>query len=983
MQARETIEKRTYKVFMSSTYLDNKDRRKRVEDAIQRAGMIHVGMERFTADARPTLETCLEYAREADVLVGIIAWRYGWIPDGRRFSITELEYDAANERLMFVIDPSLPVVPDRDFDPGNDRWEKQGQLQQFKSRISRDQMPAVFDDTGLGVAVYDALLKWKDRKDAEQVCDEPAPAPVPAPTGASAPKLDAEVDAYCKKADTFYANLPVAGFTKQIKVPIDIEEIYIPLRAMIDLSGTTHDEFADAAEAEKCLAGHERQVEIPLPEAFAQSEKLGRRGTVILGDPGSGKTTHLKRLLLWCVRRGADTIGLPAGMTPVFLPLRNLRDLGYGLDAFIQDELANPHLGTAEGFGRHVLERGNLLFLLDGLDEVADPGRRAEVSQWIDEAVRAHGDCRFVVTCRYAGYTEDVSLNEHFIETHIRPLSGEQAETFVRTWYRLVERGLATDSDQARVTANERADDLVESLRAPDFRARRVFELTRNPLLLTNICLVHRHRNKLPRKRARLYKECIDVLLEHWHDAKASGMGMEAEAGRRVLQPVAYWLHGEDGRTRATVEQLTPVMRPALDAIQWKGGLRAFLEKVRNESGLLTGWDHKHYGFMHLGFQEYLAAREIRTRAFLEPELLAELASHFGESWWQEVGLLLLALEDPSLFAPYMREVVKLPQFVEHAGLIAACLDDAAEVSSVPFVELLQQEPGTDRDLWARQATALRIVERIDEAAAETLADHLRNHPSPDIRERYGERRADAGRDIILADRGGYELVRTPGGVFMMGSPETEEGRFADEGPRRRVHVPDFYMGRYAVTNEQYAAFLAGNSGVEEPEYWGDRKRNQPRQPVVGVNWEHARRYADWAGLRLPSEAEWEFACRAGTTTQYYLGDGEDRLKLAGWYRGNASGQTHPVGEKEPNRFGLYDMHGNVWEWVEDDWHGSYEGAPQAAKPWVDDTRAEGRVVRGGGWDYVAQFCRSAVRFDFLPGYRGPDVGFRLSRSIS
>jgi hypothetical protein len=111
--------------------------------------------------------------------------------------------------------------------------------------------------------------------------------------------------------------------------------------------------------------------------------------------------------------------------------------------------------------------------------------------------------------------------------------------------------------------------------------------------------------------------------------------------------------------------------------------------------------DQEHYGFMHLGFQEYLAAREIRRRAFEgDPQVLPELASHFGESWWQEVALLLLALDDPSLFTPYMREVVRQTAFTEYPNLVEMCLDDAAETSPQPFVELLEAAGGSDTELW-------------------------------------------------------------------------------------------------------------------------------------------------------------------------------------------------------------------------------------------------------------------------------------------
>ncbi len=211
-----------------------------------------------------------------------------------------------------------------------------------------------------------------------------------------------------------------------------------------------------------------------------------------------------------------------------------------------------------------MLERGNLLFLLDGLDEVADLSQREQVAGWIMEALRHHPTCRFLVTCRFAGYSPTVHLSENFLEMHIRPLTADQAERFVQNWYKIVEKGLAGDPEQAEDIAREKADNLVKRLREPDFRARRVFELTRNPLLLTNICLVHRHRGDLPHKRARLYEECINVLLEHWRMAKGLRVDVTAQSGQRALQPAALWLHGEEGRTRAKANELTPYIEPIL-----------------------------------------------------------------------------------------------------------------------------------------------------------------------------------------------------------------------------------------------------------------------------------------------------------------------------------------------------------------------------------------------------------------------------------
>jgi formylglycine-generating enzyme required for sulfatase activity len=504
-------------------------------------------------------------------------------------------------------------------------------------------------------------------------------------------------------------------------------------------------------------------------------------------------------------------------------------------------------------------------------------------------------------------------------------------------------------------------------------------------LLLTNICLVHCYRGGLPQKRARLYEECIDVLLEHWRAAKELPVGVTARDGMRALQPAALWLHQKEERIRAKAGELAPHIEPVLKALDWPGGTAEdFLRTIRDDSGLLTGWDIEHYGFMHLGFQEYLATREIRCRALAEDQtVLPELASHFGDSWWQEVGLLLLALEDPSLFVRYMREVVRLPAFAKFPALVEMCLDDAAEKYSRPFVELLEITPGDDSELWQRQLAALRILERLDPTSVDDRQKRLARHPSMAIRQWIQERIAQTALDVVAAERGGYELVKINGDNFMMGSPATEEGHLKSESPLHEVQVPDFYLGRFAVTNEEYGLFLKENPDASEPEYWAERRFNQPRQPVVGVSWDDAQRYAAWAGLRLPSEAEWEYACRANTNTRYCTGDTEKDLDRAGWYRENSGGELHPVGDKEPNAYGLYDMHGNVYEWVEDAWHDNYNGAPDDGRAWIDNPRGADRVLRGGGWYFGARRCRSANRFYFGPGRRYYYVGFRLSRSVA
>ncbi len=225
------------------------------------------------------------------------------------------------------------------------------------------------------------------------------------------------------------------------------------------------------------------------------------------------------------------------------------------------------------------------------------------------------------------------------------------------------------------------------------------------------------------------------------------------------------------------------------------------------------------------------------------------------------------------------------------------------------------------------------------------------------------------------------DMVTIPGGSFVMGSPDTEARTDNDEGPQRTVNIAPFFMGRYEVTQEQYQAVMGNN-----PSDFKGAKR-----PVEQVSWndavEFSRKLSQKTGktYRLPSEAEWEYACRAGTTTPFYFGETitPDLVNYSGNYpygsvpKGLDREQTTDVGSFPPNSFGLYDMHGNVWEWCSDKWHDNYNGAPTDGSSW-ETGGSEYRVPRGGSWYYDAVVCRSADRFGHLAGDRGSAIGFRV-----
>ena len=258
----------------------------------------------------------------------------------------------------------------------------------------------------------------------------------------------------------------------------------------------------------------------------------------------------------------------------------------------------------------------------------------------------------------------------------------------------------------------------------------------------------------------------------------------------------------------------------------------------------------------------------------------------------------------------------------------------------------------------------------------------------------------DLGKGITL------EMVAIPGGTFLMGTEDEEIERlvkkfnwegFRRERPQHEVTVPPFFMGKYPITQAQWKA-VASRTDLKvkqdldfNPACFKDRS-DSDRRPVEQVNWYDAIEFCARLSkltvreYRLPSEAEWEYACRAGTTTPFYFGEtitGE----LANYNAYNSyaeepdgeyQNETTPVGQFPPNAFGLYDMHGNVWEWCEDNWHDNYDGAPTDGSVWIENGDDNRSPLRGGSWYTDPNYCRSAYRFDIVRRSLHNNLGFRV-----
>jgi formylglycine-generating enzyme required for sulfatase activity len=236
------------------------------------------------------------------------------------------------------------------------------------------------------------------------------------------------------------------------------------------------------------------------------------------------------------------------------------------------------------------------------------------------------------------------------------------------------------------------------------------------------------------------------------------------------------------------------------------------------------------------------------------------------------------------------------------------------------------------------------------------------------------------GYDEYTHGSSGIRFVHLPGGEFWMGSLRSEEGHQPNEGPEHIVSLSPFLIAKYEVTQKEYRVVMAGNTAVPYLSANPSRDRGDDL-PVAHVSWDdlHATDgFLERTGLVLPSEAQWEYACRAGTSGPYA---GNGVLDDMGWYDRNSGGSSHPVGRKMANQFGLHDMHGNVFEWCEDLYNWRFYSSAGAAGPDPLSTGGSGfRVLRGGHFNFDAQDARSAIRSYSVPSFRG--LGFRPARPL-
>jgi formylglycine-generating enzyme required for sulfatase activity/energy-coupling factor transporter ATP-binding protein EcfA2 len=757
-------------------------------------------------------------------------------------------------------------------------------------------------------------------------------------------------------------------------------------------------------------------------EAMAANPHL-----VLLGEPGSGKSTALRYLAYILAGAGRDPqLDLaaclpgwtPGRLLPVFAPLLPLaqhfathparqgeaEDLWDYLVDHLQPRGANAGLAAAV---HEEVEAGRVILLLDGLDEVAGAESRRKVVRAVQSFAERYPACRIVVACRVRAYEGERNAAWQLPGWPTATLADwtlGQMLAFVNAWYRTV----ATLRSRTDASRDERIAGLTRALLTREDLQR----FGRQPLMITVMALVHLNDGRIPEERASLYGRCIDILLGQWEiagkDASQYGTLMDyldlpdadAQSLRPLLGRAAYEAHsaaapGEVGQlSRAVLRTLVDDELKRRRHPNPSAGADRFLEYTDLRAGLIQANDAgDEYSFPHQTFQEYLAGIEL----FGGVDPLRRILDLRNDDRWRRpilLGVEQLALS--SLDLPYRL----LSQLVEEPG---------RDSSQRTFDLLLAQEIADDLGWgWLEQRDSLftGLKRRLAQAMADTLREIT--VPARDL-VRIG---------AILAElddpRPGVcdlppAMVELANGNFVIGKQWGEDG-FREEYNRKAIAITAFDLARYPVTNAQYGLFIRAGGYDPEAPWWQAEPDGQqwlrqlrrrtpslwddesfviarPNYPIVGVTCYEAMAFCRWLTqyledqyeYRLPSEAEWEYAARGIERRIYPWGSQEpdcERLNGLECYGAIAAVGCFPRGATPE---GVLDMAGNIWEWMRSEFR-PYPYDPDDGR---EDDRNPGEkrfARRGGSWHSHPTTLRAAYRTAIEPGYSSHDQGFRLAR---
>jgi formylglycine-generating enzyme required for sulfatase activity len=722
---------------------------------------------------------------------------------------------------------------------------------------------------------------------------------------------------------------------------------------------------------------------------------------LVIGDPGSGKTTLLKYYALSCMDDSRyKEFGFSEPVSVFYLPLRELEKTN-GRYASLPASLASWSERQYLDFSKEIvskwIDRPSTLVLLDGLDEISNVQERIAVCKWIDKAVHRFSHARFVVTSRSTGYRkgDGIEIETPHVRADLMDFSPEQQKAFLHKWFRaayLRELPPAHMSEGEWYEKQEKwAHEKTETIVALLDQNRGLRGMAGQPLLLQIMALLWKEREYLPNSRLKLYDAALDYLLDYRDKKKGIYPLLFAKEACWVLSSVALWMQEVVKRDEVKSEAMHTHMQKLLATLSKPVNAKNFCRNLVDRAGLLVEYGDNQYVFRLKAFREYLAATQLVKNVHRTSGYLDDLVSHFGDDWWAETLCFFVSmLDDAELFEQFMVKLFESP--------VTENLTPKQQNVLLTFV------------LEAPQKKCDALIEKLfDPATTEN-----RKHYLVDCLKVMGRE------DALDAVR---RFEKMEGGAAFVNPLELDAhyikisgGGFKYSVANRTETVPDYWLARYPVTNRLYRRFISylktgklgdrevipvelytvalldfakknrlmiqSNKGLAE-EFASsydldehDSSFNADDHPVVGITWYAAKAYCMWLSLmesqgertdlyRLPTEIEWEYAAAGKEGRAYPWGNREPSPKLANYE--NNERATTPVGLYPDGATpeGLYDMAGNVAEWMEN---------------WYDEAKRY-RALRGGAWGIDSYALRCSARINFDPADWHRNFGFRVLRS--
>ena len=1046
--------------FVASTIADLQRHRDKVKDAILDAGFIPDMSEFFSSAAEIPVKACQAKAADCDVLVVISAHCYGHTPtkgNKSKKSITWLECEAAKKNgkdiLAFLVDEDYTWPgrseetelheaiqrgdPIDELRPKLERvhhnlkklvdfqnWLKKGRLSKrfttpedlagkvrsalenwrrnrLPSHVGSSREATVLTENQAKQILRQLLAQGKSRKSLAAEC------------GVSSGVLSKALAGDQSVSQRSWDKIKIAVAGQNAEVLISQATIEDPTRYLKELQRQTT--FIDIRGLH---VGMRKASRFPIEKIYvrlrarsstgsevALVDAVQERPVVILGDPGSGKSTFLNRLAYGLCRhhlqedrKALDKLGISTPYFPVLVRLNELarhietladtpgraatrKQAAVWLPHFLAAVSQEKQTGLDQASFQQRLESGSTLLLLDGLDEAPDRPTRELLSRLIEDLAATYPRCSLIVTTRPAAYADKAVIPE-FEHFEIEPLADAGIQEFLIQWCRQL---YPKDRQQANRHFEELYGVLNERL---DIR-----HLVENPVMLTAMVVVHWNEKTLPEQRVDLYESIIKWLSRSREDRK----GRErAERCVRLLQALALKMQNHPGGRRSQVTQkwaAEAIGTPDLWRQEPISSRRIeladeFLNEEKLDSGIIGG-EESGLRFWHLTFQEYLAARAISGMSEENQKelLLGGQDRRFYETNWFEVVLLLFGIlfeQGEERLDKLIDDVLDdlgpgagLPRQAKCVGILGAAMRELQALGYIPnnpgFAELLNRVMG--------------IFER-DRAEEIPLEDRIR---AAAMLGRAGDPRLDP--------KNKNRWVIVPRGTFLMGAQGKDPSgdNFDPDAESHEaiqtIKLPEFRISRYLVTVADFQKFVdnvdygsdrwwceGGRGLYERPLNW-EQQLQSPNLPVVGVSWYEAMAFSAWAGsngawqgCRLPNEAEWERAARGKENRLYPWGKEAEVLENQRSFLTSVI----PVGVNPhaATPDGIQDMAGNAWEWCLDDYAPKYRYVANGKR----SPSGQDAVVRGGAWHSKPKDMRCSCRVRCPKDERNPSTGFRLVR---